>query len=409
MPTQAGQLWILVFPGKTTSVGTGDGNQVGANSLWVRFPPDRMLVAPSEFTVTEGGADGGFFLVVLTSEPTDTVRVTVSGMAGTEVEVTPQTLTVVPRFWNSGRGMTVTAGSDANSADETVRLTVRASGGGYDGRTARVVVKVKDSGGGFVQGMSEDEALTLVEDVTPEAAAAALFGEGDLSDIQLDALDLLGNRNGDYDLGDLLSWTERCRRGEASCGSRSPDLESMPGAAAGMLGLVAAGRSGRTGGRERRGSGETRGSVRSRRVRRRPGRAWFGPILLLAATMTWGCADNVIRPTVSETDPGYLTVQLTAPAGARDMAAMLIVEGPDIESVRAPGFELFQSDPWSHARRQVIVSGALSTGPILEFQAPDRGDLDKYTVRLRQVAGGDYTLKTFRGTLPSSRDNCQQC
>ena len=182
MPTQKGRLWILVFPGKTTSVGTGDGNQVGANSLWVRFPPDRMLVAPSEFTVTEGGADGGFFLVVLTSERTDTVRVTVSGMAGTEVEVIPQTLTVVPRFWNSGRGMTVTAGSDANSADETVRLTVRASGGGYDGRTARVVVKVKDSGGGFVQGMSEDEALTLVDDLTPGAAAAALFGEGDLSD-----------------------------------------------------------------------------------------------------------------------------------------------------------------------------------------------------------------------------------
>ena len=109
--------------------------------------------------------------------------------------------------------------------------------------------------------------------------------------------------------------------------------------------------------------------------------------------MIWGCADDVMQATVAEADPGYLTVQLTAPAGARDMAAMLIVEGPGIESVRAPGFEVFQSDPSSRARRQVIVSGVLPRGPILEFQVPDRGDLARYTVRLRQVAGEDYTLR----------------
>ena len=394
MPTQKGRLWILVFPGKTTSVGTGDGNQLGANSLWVRFPPDRLLVAPAELTVDEGDAEGAFFLVVLTSAPTDTVKVTVSGIAGTEVEVDPSTLMVGPRFWREGRGMDVTAGSDANTSDETVSLTVRAWGGGYEGRNARVVVRVKDGGGGHVQGMSEDDALTLVDDVTPEAAAAALFDEGDLSAAQLDALDLLGNRNGDYDLGDLMSWMERCRRGGASCGSSlSPDIESVPGAAVGMLGLAVAGGSGRTGGRKRRGSGETRGSDRSRRVPRRPGRAWFGLVLLLAAAMTSGCTDDVMQTTVAEADPGYLTVQLTAPAGARDMAAMLIVEGPGIESVRAPGFELFQSDPSSRARRQVIVSGALSTGSVMEFQVPDRRDLARYTVRLRQVAGKDYTLR----------------
>ncbi len=405
MPTQKGQLWILVFPGRTTSVATGDGNQLGGNTLWVRFPPDRLFVAPSEFTVTEGGADSAFVLVVLTTEPTDTVTVTVSGMAGTEVEVNPQTLTIVPRFWRVGWGVDVTAGSDANTSDETVRLTLRASGGGYDGRTARVVVRVKDSGGGHVQGMSEDDALTLVDDVTPEAAAAALFDEGDLSAAQLDALDLLGNRNGDYDLGDLMSWTERCRRGEATCGSASsPDFESVPGAAVGMLGLAATGRGGRTGGRDRRGSGKTSGSVQNRRVRRRPGRAWFGLALLLAAAMIWGCADDVMQTTVAEADPGYLTVQLTVPAGARDMAAMLLVEGPGIDSVRAPGLELFQSARSSHARRQIIVSGALSTGPILEFQVPDRGDLARYTVRLRQVAGEDYTLRDLsRYTVVISR------
>ena len=127
-------------------------------------------------------------------------------------------------------------------------------------------------------------------------------------------------------------------------------------------------------------------------------------MLLLTAAMTWGCADNVIRPAVAEADPGYLTVELSAPAGARDMAAMLLIEGPGIESVRASGFELFQPDPSSHTRRQVIVAGSLSTGPILEFRVPDRGDLARYTVRLRQVAGEGYTLRDLsRYTVVISR------
>lgn len=90
--------------------------------------------------------------------------------------------------------MTVTAAADANTSDETVTLTLTASGGGYDGQTVNIVVRVRDSGGGFVQGMPEDEALSLVEDVIPEEAAAALFGEGDLSGDQLAALDQLCGR-----------------------------------------------------------------------------------------------------------------------------------------------------------------------------------------------------------------------
>ena len=353
------------------------------------------MVAPTELTVVEGDTTGGRFMVVLTSEPSDTVEVTLSGTEGTALEaVSLPGLTFVNPFWTLGRVVKVTAADDANTGNETVTLTLSASGGGYGGQTARVVVTVKDNDAASAQGMSEDEALTLVEDVTPEAAAAALFGEGNLSDVQLDALDLLGNGNGDYDLGDLLSWTERCRRGEASCGARSNRApESIPGAAAAATGLVAAGRRGRARHRKRRGSGGTRGSVRSHRVRNRPARAWFGLALMLAATMTWGCADDVVRPPVAELDPGYLTVQLTAPAGALAMAALLVVEGPGIDSVRARGFELFQSDPSSSTRRQIVVSGALATGPVLEFRVPDRGDHAEYQVHLLQVAGEDYTLR----------------
>ena len=80
-------------------------------------------------------------------------------------------------------------------------------------------------------GDAADAALDLVDGVTPDEAAQALFGERRLSEARLDALDLLGNGNGRYDLGDLLSWIERCRQGEASCGSVPTDPGPVSGAA----------------------------------------------------------------------------------------------------------------------------------------------------------------------------------
>ncbi len=68
--------------------------------------------------------------------------------------------------------------------------------------------------------MEQDRAVRLCsalaggDDITPATAAAALWEDGDMSDDRLAALDSLGNGNGSYDLGDLLAWTARCRRGE---------------------------------------------------------------------------------------------------------------------------------------------------------------------------------------------------
>ena len=117
---------------------------------------------------------------------------------------------------------------------------------------------------------------------------------------------------------------------------------------------------------------------------------WYGLSLLLAATMTWACADDVVQPP-TEPDPGYLTVHLMAPPDARDIGAMLLVEGPGIDSLQAPGFELFQSE--ASSPRQIIVAGALSTGPVVQFRVPDRTLRAEYRVRLLQVTGEDYALK----------------
>ncbi len=167
---------------------------------------------------------------------------------------------------------------------------------------------------------------THLEGVTPQAAAAALMGEGNLSAAQLDALDHLGNRNGSYDLGDLLSWLGLCRRGEVDCGS-TPAPVSAP--LFGMGALL----SGRALARRRvREIHAVSGSIRSvppggPEAFSRPlappaswrGMAlWYTGALLLGAALLWGCADadNLVRPVSLKPEPGHLTVELTGPQAA---------------------------------------------------------------------------------------------
>ena len=218
MPDQSGRVWIGVRPGKATSVATGDGNQLGANSLRVDLPPDRLMVAPTTLTVVEGDRGGADFMVVPTSPPTGEVTVMVTGTDGTDLSVDGSTWTFGLPYWNGGWGVRVTAAHDADTSNEQVKLWVKASGGGYDGRGADLTVNIRDDDGASADRGRDvelaqdelDEALNLLGDVTPVLAAAALFGEHDLGEAQLGALDLLGNANGGYDLGDLLSWIARC-------------------------------------------------------------------------------------------------------------------------------------------------------------------------------------------------------
>ena len=120
-------------------------------------------------------------------------------------------------------------------------------------------------------GDAADDALALAAGVTPDEAAAMLLGEGDLSEAQLGALDQLGNGNGRYDLGDLLSWIARCRRGEARCGGTSTD--AGPASSAALLAAAAAGHRGMSRRRRRHDSGRRgRGPVRAKRRRARRGR-----------------------------------------------------------------------------------------------------------------------------------------
>ena len=236
-----------------------------------------------------------------------------------------------------------------------------------------------------------EDALALADGVTPEEATRALFGERRLSEAQLTALDRLGNRNGGYDLGDVLSWIERCRRGEARCGRSSTD--PGPAGAAALLGAAAAGRR-RTSKRPGRGDSGRRGRSPVRGMRRRARKAGCALAMLLAAAMAWSCTDGSAgpaAPAAAVRGPGFLTVEWTGPAAARDIGVLIELEGPGIETVRAPGLDLYESS--APGPRQVVVAGTLRAGALVEFRVPDRGQLSLYRVRVVQVTGEDYALR----------------
>ena len=247
------------------------------------------------------------------------------------------------------------------------------------------------AGGDVVEDPSvlDDEALAVAAGLTPDDATRVLFGGATLSETRRAALDRLGNRNGGFDLGDVLSWIERCRRGEARCGRTSSDPGPV-GAAA----LFAAAWGRRNPGRRGDRAPLPRGDAPVRRGHRRGRIARYAVGILLAAAMTWSCSDGSpgpVAPVAVEPDPGFLTVEIAAPDGNRDRGMLLELEGPGIGAVQAPGLELWESR--ESRRHQVIVAGSLEGGPLIRVQVPDRNELALYRVRVLQVTDEDYGLR----------------
>ena len=90
-------------------------------------------------TVEEEDTTGGSYTVALSAQPTANVTVTVEGHSDTDVILTPDppTLVFTMMNWETAQTVTVTAGNDADTADDTVTLThsVASTDTGYHGIT----------------------------------------------------------------------------------------------------------------------------------------------------------------------------------------------------------------------------------------------------------------------------------
>ena len=105
-----------------------------------------VSVSEASLSINEGGS--GTYTIVLDSQPTADVTVTINDPSGnTDVTAEPASLMFSSTDWNSPKTVTVNAGQDADAEDETVTVThtVASTDSSYSGASVNtVVVRVID-------------------------------------------------------------------------------------------------------------------------------------------------------------------------------------------------------------------------------------------------------------------------
>ena len=107
-----------------------------------------VTVSKTALAVTEQDTTGNIYTLVLDSQPTASVTVTVGGHSGTDVTPSPAILTFTTNNWNVTHTVTVTAVDDADATSDTLTLTHNATSTdrNYDRITiAGVTVTVMDN------------------------------------------------------------------------------------------------------------------------------------------------------------------------------------------------------------------------------------------------------------------------
>ena len=115
-----------------------------------------VTVSKTALTVTEQDATGDTYTVVLDSQPTANVTISIGGQSGTDVTAAPSPMTFTPTNWATAQTVTVTAANDADLGNDMVSLAHNAasSDGDYQGITiAGLTVTVNDNDTAQVTGV----------------------------------------------------------------------------------------------------------------------------------------------------------------------------------------------------------------------------------------------------------------
>ena len=103
-----------------------------------------IVLSEPGLTPTEGDADGSSYTVKLATKPSGTVSVSITGHADTDLSLDKTTLTFIVNDWDTPQTVTVEAGQDDDTVNDTATLTHTASGGDYANVTADLQVTVTD-------------------------------------------------------------------------------------------------------------------------------------------------------------------------------------------------------------------------------------------------------------------------
>ena len=150
----------------------GDYTGIAADSVTVNVTDSdtrNVVLSPTSLTVTEGDDTGVSYAVKLSTQPSDTVTVTIGGHSGTDLSISgatlsnSNTLTFSTSNWNTAQMVTVKAGHDGNADDESETLTHTASGGDYANLTKDLPVTVTDDAPATVTVSFSAAAYTVAE------------------------------------------------------------------------------------------------------------------------------------------------------------------------------------------------------------------------------------------------------
>ena len=102
-----------------------------------------LVLSPTSLAVDEG--DDASYTVKLATEPTGTVTVAITGHSGTDLTLDTASLEFTTATWDTAQTVTVTAGEDDDTTNDTATLAHAASGGGYDNVGRELAVTVTDN------------------------------------------------------------------------------------------------------------------------------------------------------------------------------------------------------------------------------------------------------------------------
>ena len=142
-----------------------DYNGISVSQVAVTATDDEtagVSITPTKLTIAEGGSDA--YQVVLTSQPTDDVTVTITHSGAGDIGMDHQELTFTDSDWEAAQTVAVAAAQDDDARDDaaTFSHTVSSTDGDYNGITVSAVdVTVRDD---ETPGVSiRPEELTIAE------------------------------------------------------------------------------------------------------------------------------------------------------------------------------------------------------------------------------------------------------
>ena len=148
----------------TRSVKNFVGVLVGAvmvSGAWAQTPPG-VTISETRLNLTEEGTSGSY-TVRLDTQPTGNVTITISSNNG-EVTTNPSALTFSNSDWDTAQTVTVNAGSDADSMNDSAQLSHTVSGYG-NVMAAAVAVAIADDEAVGICGRTQQVRDAIVRDV----------------------------------------------------------------------------------------------------------------------------------------------------------------------------------------------------------------------------------------------------